>query len=1255
MKKAEDEYKHKDGVIGTETQALQTTRKVEKPNTGFLYRGNDIVKLWEQYLKSLNPTIKFYLGDEGYVGSIFNGLAQNKEVAIVTNPDNTPYQNKDGKTITLCGEINYKGADVVDKSTFIETRIREVIEQIKSYNDEASHETKIINHIVIFPYHTGPLHWNLGQIELKFNQDDSSLLEAYINIYEPYGGQASGYKDLIKDINSLDAFNIVKIEQEETVEPLIKQQYDSSSCGAITAENGKEFLKHQADENNLLKLPYTPGASELRERHIQGINEEAFFIAQRDNKAYAAKGDKSIEHQFEITQLLKKLIQKPENDWIKQVIILTQAEEDDIIRDNLDLFKQFLIQLDLSDDTNVKISGNILRLNGSFKEGAIDLIKTLAWNINNSRDFSNNNSSNKEQSSVPKTQADQRKLEITGPKEVAIIEKDKKLLGIKEKLEKNQEFSLEDFQMECEFTYNYTTPTTVKRTLFTPTQEKVFELGKSDNFLFFYKDVKVLQRINFDISKVLDSKGNNILHYAVFQHNLNLVNAILNKAKSDGIIENIINHHNVDGTNPLGMAFLFKGENNLAGIEVATIFAGIYEYQINNYLNNKVHMDYSNPNQIGGTNLLHNVILAAAKCTDKGSKEALSAFFKVLSKRIITDQVEDESYFNPNYPTMNPSQLTQGLDGHMISTSKLLQVLKFSSKKIQQLCKKYFDSILQSYEANQFDDSSGDSEDESSHAYTYKEMLLEFDGFIKNSLNGYLKETGSSNFQRTFDGFSPIYGIAPTKLWESIFTDDEYNKEKWDIYWQSTNSTRNGLNEEALEQVYTQNKDAIGSIVVPLFHGVPFMHSQYTNYQRREVVKKIFEINRKLLGKFDGTMTEEEYTLTPKEKILIGIHSRTSTATAGMQSLYEIMVASDEDLHKLDSADSILLEYFKRNSPLPTNFKTAMKDYIFNFAASPIQNFWVNNNDGLLPEDTIVKYRFPVIATSKAPDHPIRFAIGRNVEGATRGETAMQPDYIDGYPTHRLAGLVYITLHKLSDLVSERNEHTMIDVNQGLKIGEIGEGRGSTRFTNQLECDFLGKIDSDKIVAVIPIIYPNIKEKEHFEPAYHQAIYGLSPNSKSNTVVSPTKIKQDVDKSPNPDIMSDSGNISGFGKMIIPSIAGLTTGVVVAIAKLKNWFLCTINGSNELVPYEVGFDQTSGQFSKAQQTLKPDDSPVDIDRFWQYAVQKLKQEEIEQQKLEIFNAEFVRLSLISQESNLAGDSSEIDSLISQTTTLSIHN
>ena len=40
----------------------------------------------------------------------------------------------------------------------------------------------------------------------------------------------------------------------------LKQQYDASLCGAITAENGKEFLKYTNNQNNLLQKSYTYGA-----------------------------------------------------------------------------------------------------------------------------------------------------------------------------------------------------------------------------------------------------------------------------------------------------------------------------------------------------------------------------------------------------------------------------------------------------------------------------------------------------------------------------------------------------------------------------------------------------------------------------------------------------------------------------------------------------------------------------------------------------------------------------------------------------------------------------------------------------------------------------------------------------------------------------------------------------------------------------------------------------------------------------------
>lgn len=364
---------------------------LEDVNESFLYRGNDIVKLWEQYLKSLDADLKFYLDSEHTLASIFTRITQNHEVALVLNPNNSPYLNKDENSLTLCGEVNYAGANNIDGTNSIKNKLFASITQIKSYNN--THDTKIINHVIIFPYHAGPLHWNLGKIELVF-AENSSIVEAYIDIYEPFGGEASGYDNLIKDINSLDEFELIKISKKESLTKQIKQQYDGTSCGAITAENGKEFLKDKADGANLLESIYQTGANKLRLQHINEIGEEDFFVAQRDNIAYEVTGDKPIDNQDEIIKALEELIQKPENDWIKQVILLIQkSEEDEIIRKNLDLFKQFLIQIDLSSNTIFKISSEILKLNSEFREGGLDLIKKL--NAHNIKESYSSNKGNK--------------------------------------------------------------------------------------------------------------------------------------------------------------------------------------------------------------------------------------------------------------------------------------------------------------------------------------------------------------------------------------------------------------------------------------------------------------------------------------------------------------------------------------------------------------------------------------------------------------------------------------------------------------------------------------------------------------------------------------------------------------------------------------------------------------------------------------------------------------------------------------------
>ena len=98
-----------------------------------------------------------------------------------------------------------------------------------------------------------------------------------------------------------------------------------------------------------------------------------------------------------------------------------------------------------------------------------------------------------------------------------------------------------------------------------------------------------------------------------------------------------------------------------------------------------------------------------------------------------------------------------------------------------------------------------------------------------------------------------------------------------------------------------------------------------------------------------------------------------------------------------------------------------MKIHVNNLKKRKTKEFWEkmrqsNDRREYHNESLITKYRFHIIATSETPDHPSNFGIGKNVEGQ-RGETDLQPIYRDGKPTHRLAGLLYVSLHSLKEIV----------------------------------------------------------------------------------------------------------------------------------------------------------------------------------------------------------------------------------------------
>jgi hypothetical protein len=192
------------------------------------------------------------------------------------------------------------------------------------------------------------------------------------------------------------------------------------------------------------------------------------------------------------------------------------------------------------------------------------------------------------------------------------------------------------------------------------------------------------------------------------------------------------------------------------------------------------------------------------------------------------------------------------------------------------------------------------------------------------------------------------------------------------------------------------------------------------------------------------------------------------------------------------------------------------------FGEDKTKIFWERilecNQNSEYPED-IIKYRFPILATSKTPDHAVGFGDGNNVEESTRGELALKPDYEDGFPNHRLAGLLYVTLHNLRDLHAGLEDGSIMDVNRSISLGEIKIPSATTasNLRNQQEVDFFGEMQGD-VIAIIPILYPHIREGESFDKEYHQQIWGINPGARKDSIVNPSKIKEHLDKNPNPSL-----------------------------------------------------------------------------------------------------------------------------------------
>jgi hypothetical protein len=333
---------------------------------------------------------------------------------------------------------------------------------------------------------------------------------------------------------------------------------------------------------------------------------------------------------------------------------------------------------------------------------------------------------------------------------------------------------------------------------------KSLDAGESTDLLFWLlangtsKEVlAIIDQYKFDISSVQDNNNNNILHIAILYRNKLVIEGIADRYFKRSISPDnftaLINHRNQEGTNPLGMLFLNDSKEPANHIEIIDLIASRRCYDINTYLNNKRGMDYQAPphlKQIGGYNLLHVAI-----------QKREFAIFEILIKRndkmiaMFQQKEQLEKYMvDFMYPALNPEH-------HMTSPSKLLDfanlilpndVVNRNKLKILLAPQK----VKQIERQNR--DDSGDSDIEYTPAWHYKEGLLTLNKYISKPLAPFNSpaKTQDTKFDAALSNINSPKGSLPAE--EEASTLKEYDK-----------------------------------IVIPLFHGVPFIQGVLRNEEKK--------------------------------------------------------------------------------------------------------------------------------------------------------------------------------------------------------------------------------------------------------------------------------------------------------------------------------------------------------------------------------------------------------------------------------------
>ncbi len=355
---------------------------INQPNPDFLYRSNDILKVWAQYLKTKGTKFRIFDDSNGVVDDIFgkddDGLKLNdhSDHAVILNSDGSLYKNHKDFSVSIVDEVDYEPDSARSRKRVIEKVLGDIA------NLDGDHiPTK---HLVVFPYHVTHVHWNLGVISIDTSNSGEKLKDAKIeiSIFDPFGSEGSTKSAIDDWIKSLEGAGYKSVISGSENEDRKKQQNDGTSCGAITAENGKYFLDDNVFTLSPLKAVYVAGAIELRASHMEEIKLQVFNKAQHENAEHNAYGDQDLSEDSK--QKIRDHIKKcKDNNTYAHVTDLLQTlasnvdplqemEDDANMKSNsLVLLKELLVSSTIDDPELAKI---LFKDNASFQDGVYNVL-----------------------------------------------------------------------------------------------------------------------------------------------------------------------------------------------------------------------------------------------------------------------------------------------------------------------------------------------------------------------------------------------------------------------------------------------------------------------------------------------------------------------------------------------------------------------------------------------------------------------------------------------------------------------------------------------------------------------------------------------------------------------------------------------------------------------------------------------------------------------------------------------------------------